>query len=68
MVTIVTKLAKITILRALGNMGSRDSSVGIATGYGLDGYSSIPVRDEIILYSVASRRNLEPIPAFYPRG
>jgi hypothetical protein len=32
---------------------SRDSSVGIATGYGLDDRSSIPGRDKIFLFSIA---------------
>jgi hypothetical protein len=33
----------------------RDSSVGIATGYGMDAPGSIPREQEIFLYSVASR-------------
>jgi hypothetical protein len=39
--------------------GNMDSSVGIATSYGLDGLGSIPgKRQEIILYSAASRQSL----------
>jgi hypothetical protein len=34
---------------------SRDSSVGIATGYGLNGQSSSPGRVEIFLLSMSSR-------------
>jgi hypothetical protein len=35
-------------------------SVGTATGYGLDGQSSIPDRSKIFLFSMASRPNLRP--------
>jgi hypothetical protein len=34
---------------------SRDSSVGIATGYGVDRRGEIPGRVQIFLFSVASR-------------
>jgi hypothetical protein len=41
-----------------GNMicatNSRESSVGIAAGYGLDGLGSFPNRGKILLYSVIS--------------
>jgi hypothetical protein len=40
---------------------SRDSSVGIATGYGPDGRGSITGREKILLYFTASRPNLGPI-------
>jgi hypothetical protein len=39
---------------------SRDSSVGIATGYGLGGRSSIPYRGKIFMFSTASRPALGP--------
>jgi hypothetical protein len=39
---------------------SQDSSVGIVTGYGLDGRGSIPGRDKIFLFSIASRPALGP--------
>jgi hypothetical protein len=38
---------------------SRDSSVGIATGYELDGWGSIPSRVKIYPFSTASRTYLE---------
>jgi hypothetical protein len=41
-------------------MVSRDSSVGIETGYGLDGRDSIPDRGEIFFFTVASRPSLGP--------
>jgi hypothetical protein len=34
---------------------SRDNSVGIAAGYGLDGLGSIPDRGKILLVSTSSR-------------
>jgi hypothetical protein len=40
---------------------SRDSSLGIATGYGLDGRGSVPVRGKIFLFSIAPGPALEPI-------
>jgi hypothetical protein len=39
---------------------SRDSSVGIATGYGLDGWVSIPSRGNIFPFSTVSRQDLGP--------
>jgi hypothetical protein len=36
-------------------------TVGIATGYGLDGRGSIPSRGKIFLFSTASRPALGPI-------
>jgi hypothetical protein len=39
---------------------SWDSSVGIGTGYGLDGRGSTPGRDNIFLFFTASRRALRP--------
>jgi hypothetical protein len=39
---------------------SQDSSVGIATGYGLDGRGSNPGRGKIFLFSTASRPALRP--------
>jgi hypothetical protein len=39
---------------------SRDSSAGIATGYGLDGRGSIHGRDKIFLFSIAFRAALGP--------
>jgi hypothetical protein len=39
----------------------RDISVGIATGYGLDGPGSIPVRVKILLSSTESTPAVEPI-------
>jgi hypothetical protein len=39
---------------------SRDISVGIVTGYGLDGRGSIPGRGKIFLFSIASRPVLRP--------
>jgi hypothetical protein len=39
---------------------SRDSSVGIATGYGLDGRDLIPGKGKIFLLSTPSRPALEP--------
>jgi hypothetical protein len=41
-------------------MQSRDSSVGIATGYGLDSRGSIPSRGKIFLFSISSELTLEP--------
>jgi hypothetical protein len=38
----------------------RDSSVGIATGYGLDGRGSNPGRGKIFLFSTASGQALGP--------
>jgi hypothetical protein len=38
----------------------RDSSVGIATGYRLDGHGSIFSRDKIFLFSIASIPGLGP--------
>jgi hypothetical protein len=40
--------------------GSRDSSVGIVTGYGLDGWGSFPGRGKIFLFYIASRPALGP--------
>jgi hypothetical protein len=37
-----------------------ESSVGIATGYRLDGRTSIPGRDKIFIFSIASRLALGP--------
>jgi hypothetical protein len=43
----------------------RDSSVGVATGYGLNGRGSIPQRGKTYFFlSEASRPSLEPIQAF----
>jgi hypothetical protein len=42
------------------HLASRDSSVGIATGYGLDGWSSSPVGDKIFLLSTSSRTAMGP--------
>jgi hypothetical protein len=42
-------------------MLSQDSSVGIATCYGLDGRSSVSGRDRIFLFPTASGPGLEPI-------
>jgi hypothetical protein len=39
---------------------SRDSSVGITTGYGLDGQDSIPGRGKIFRLPIASRPVLGP--------
>jgi hypothetical protein len=36
-------------------VGSQDSSVGIVTGYGLDGQDLIPSRGTFFLFSIASR-------------
>jgi hypothetical protein len=51
------------------------SSVGIATGYGLDGRVSIPGRGKIFLFSIASRPALGPtqppiqwVPVRFSRG
>jgi hypothetical protein len=46
--------------------GSRDSSVGIATGYGLDGQGLIPGRDVSLLHSVQTGSGAHP--ASYPMG
>jgi hypothetical protein len=46
----------------------RDSSVGIATGYGLDGWGSTPGRGETFLYSTASKPALPPSQLSYPMG
>jgi hypothetical protein len=43
-----------------------DSSVGIATGYGLDGLGSIPGRGKRFLHSVQTGSG--PHPASYPMG
>jgi hypothetical protein len=37
---------------------SRDSSVGIVTGYWLDGRGSVPVRDKILPFSITSKSAL----------
>jgi hypothetical protein len=42
------------------NKRSRDSSVGIATSYGIDGWISIPGSGKNLLFSTASRLALEP--------
>jgi hypothetical protein len=42
------------------NVSSRDNSVGIATGCGLDGRVSIPDGGKIFLFSTASRPALRP--------
>jgi hypothetical protein len=48
-----------TDLKDIGCCGrSRDSSVGIATGYGLDCRVSIPGRGKIFVFSTASRQAL----------
>jgi hypothetical protein len=39
---------------------SRDSTLGIAMDYCLDGWVSIPGRDKIFLYSITSRQVLGP--------
>jgi hypothetical protein len=39
---------------------SRNSSVGMATGYGLDGRDSIPNRGKVFLFFTASRPALGP--------
>jgi hypothetical protein len=39
---------------------SRDSSVGITTGYGLDGRGSIPGRVKMFLFYIVSRPALRP--------
>jgi hypothetical protein len=39
---------------------SPDSSVGIATGYGLDSLGSIPDRNKVFLFSTTSRPALGP--------
>jgi hypothetical protein len=45
---------------------SRDSSVDIGTGYGLDGRGSIPGRGKSFLHSVQT--GSEAHPASYPMG
>jgi hypothetical protein len=54
---------------------SRDSSVGIAMGYGLEGQGSIPDRRKILLFSIASRlalgttqSSIQWVPGYFPRG
>jgi hypothetical protein len=42
----------ITIMNSAAWCWSRDNSVGIARGYGLDGWSSKPVKGMIFLHSV----------------
>jgi hypothetical protein len=39
---------------------SQDSSIGVVTDYGLDGWGSIPGRGEIFLFSTVSRPALGP--------
>jgi hypothetical protein len=52
---------------AVFNGCSRDSSVGIVMGYGLDGQGSIPVSKT--LFSPATTRLLSPVPQdSFPRG
>jgi hypothetical protein len=46
-------------------MGGQDTSVGIATGYGLDGRDSNPDRDKVFLFSTTSRP-AETHPPSYP--
>jgi hypothetical protein len=53
---------------------NRDSSVGIATGYRLEGQGSIPCGSKLILFSMASRATLGPtqlliqwVPGLFPR-
>jgi hypothetical protein len=46
--------------------GSRDSSVGIATSYGMDGWGSIPDRGKIFLHNVQTSSGTHP--ASYPKG
>jgi hypothetical protein len=41
-------------------MGSWDSSVGIVTGYGLDGLGSYPIRGKVFLFSMMSKPALGP--------
>jgi hypothetical protein len=52
----------------ISSLEGRDSSVGTATGYRLDGRGSIPGRARIFIFSTASRPALGAHPAFYPRG
>jgi hypothetical protein len=48
---------------------SRDGSVDIATGYGQDGWGSIPCWGKNFLFSKASTPALGPIqPPSYPKG
>jgi hypothetical protein len=44
----------------VSHIRSRDSSVGIATGYGLDGRGSIIGRGKIFLFSTVTSTALEP--------
>jgi hypothetical protein len=46
----------------------RDSSVIIATGYGLDGWSSIPGRGKFFTFYTASIPSAGTHPASYPVG
>jgi hypothetical protein len=47
---------------------NRDSSVGIATGYGLDGRGSIPGRDYRFSLLDSVQTDSGAHPAFYPMG
>jgi hypothetical protein len=48
----------IGILPSLLLIESWDSSVDVATDYGLDGRGSIPDRDKMFFFSIASRPTL----------
>jgi hypothetical protein len=48
------------IMALLQQQSSRDSSVGIRTGYGLDSWGSIPGRGKFSLFSIVSRLALGP--------
>jgi hypothetical protein len=47
---------------------SRDSSIGIATGYGTDGRGSIPGREKISLFYTVFRPPLGPTPNQWVQG
>jgi hypothetical protein len=47
---------------------SRDSSVGITTGYGLDDWGSIPCRETFVLLSTVSRPALGDPPKLISNG
>jgi hypothetical protein len=57
-----------TVIDNQYKMRSRDSSVGTATGYGLDGRGSIPGRGKIFLLSTVSIPVLRSNQSSYPMG
>jgi hypothetical protein len=64
----ISKILHHCVMSSIPAVWSRDSSVGIATGYGLDCQVSKPGRGVIFHFSTTSRQALGAYPASYPMG